>query len=144
MMLINPCAAFIIGNPCPVRAFDQEAVDHLLVVADDAGLIIIKKVVTVRPGHQRAGGQRFKHQNNPAGAVLRHPETDRHGIVRIGLGGKTVGGSFITENGRKDRMTEGHGQTSCEWSRAIKTEESRPKQEKRQKRKKNMDERAKA
>ena len=85
MMLIRADTAFIIGDLCAVRALDQEAINHFGFAADDAGFIIIEKVIAFRFVHHGPNGHGLKKQNNAFGTVFRNPQTDPDGIADIRL-----------------------------------------------------------
>ena len=108
MMLIRAHTAFIKSDLGAVRALDQETIDNLVLVADDTGFIIVKKVITFDLVHHCTDSDGLKKQNNTLRAVLRDPQADPDSIPAIRFRREAVIGRLVTEDGGKDGMTDSH------------------------------------
>ena len=109
VIIHNPGPHLVIGNGDALDGFDQETVDDFLMIADNGGFIIIKKLIRARFGHQRADSQRVEEDDDAGSTVLRDPEADGDVIAGIRFGRETEERSFIGVYSGKYKRINGHG-----------------------------------
>ena len=108
VVLVVPGADSVVGDPSPVRAFDQEAVKDLFPVADNPALVVIKIFIRTEPHHERSHRQGLKNDRNPLRAVPCHTDAQSHRIPRVRFLRKTVHRGFIAEYRGKNRLADWH------------------------------------
>ena len=91
----GPGTVFVIGDADAVFRFDQETVDDLGIIADNARFIIIEELIRTDADHQGTHRQGLHQQDHAEGAVLRDPQADGDRITGIRLGGEAVDRRFI-------------------------------------------------